>query len=252
MNWSPFQRAVLAFVVVVCVVSIAVAAWGVAKWGFSRAGADVPDRGITVNDSAEVRAKPDVAYVTLGVVTKARDAGSAAKANASKTDAVIAAIVKLGIPKSGIKTVDYSLDPEMDYDKDPSPIVGYTATNSISVKLTELDRIGTLVDTAVAAGANTVRSVSFDVQDKRKLREEALAEAVKKAESKARAIAGALGVRLGSAVSASEDVSFYGSAGMNYAPLYRARHVVASVAKTPLEPGLTKVSAQVEVVYAVR
>jgi len=251
MNWTPFQRAVLAFVVVVCVASIAVAAWGVAKWGFARAGADVPARGITVNDRAEVKAKPDVAYVTVGVVTKARDAGSAAKANASKTGAVIAAIVRLGIPKSGVKTVDYSLDPEMDYDKDPSPIVGYTASNSISVKVTELDRIGTLVDAAVAAGANTVRSVSFDVLDKTKLRQEALADAVKNAEGKARAIARALGVRLGKAVSAEEEVSFYGSAGMNYAPLYRAKRV-ASVAKTPLEPGLTKVSAQVKVVYAIK
>jgi len=248
MNWTPFQRAVLGFVVVVCVVSIAVAAWGVAKWGFARASADVPGRGITVSDSAEARAKPDVAYVTLGVVTKARDAGAAARSNAAKTSAVIGAIVRLGIPKSGIKTVDYSLDPEMDYNKDPSPIVGYAATNSISVKLTELDRIGALVDTAVGAGANTVRSVSFDVQDKSKLREKAIAEAVKKAEGKAPAIAGALGVRLGKAVSASEEVSFYRLGEANYAPMGLAR----KVARTPLEPGLTKVSAQVRVVYAIQ
>ncbi len=252
MNWSPFQRAVLAIVVVVCVVSISVAAWAVARWGFARAGADVPGRGITVSDRAEVKAKPDVAYVTLGVVTKARDAASAAKANAEKTGAVIDAMAKLGIGKSGIKTVDYSLDPEYDYDKDPSPIVGYTASNSISLKVTQLDRIGTVVDAGIAAGANTVRTVSFDVLDKTKLRQQALAEAIKNAEGKANAIARSLGTKLGEPLSASEDISFYGSAGMNYAPLYKAAKLMPSRARTPLEPGLTKVSAQVKVVYGIR
>lgn len=251
MNLSPAQKSLVTVVAVACVLSFAVAAWAVTAWGFSRARASAKQGGITVSDSAEVKADPDVAHVTLGVVTKNRDAGHAARVNADKTAAVVAAVVKLGLPKSGIRTVDYSLQPEYNYDKNPYPIVGYEARNSVSIKVTKLADIGKLIDAAIATGANSVQNVSFDVQDKTKLRQKALAEAVKKAESKARTIAHAMGADLGRPMSASEDVSYYQPSYSNYSYKYRKVALAAREA-TPISAGKTKVSAQVKIVYSIR
>ncbi len=250
MNLSPAQKSLIVVVAVVCVLSIAVAAWAVAAWGFSRAKTNTSTRGITVSDSAEVKADPDVAYVTLGVVTKNKDAGQAARVNADKTAAIVAAVTKMGLPKSGMKTVDYSLQPEYDYNRDPSPIVGYTASNAVSIRTTELAEIGKLIDAAIRAGANNVKNVSFDVQDKTKLRQRALAEAVKKADGKARTIAEAMGARIAGPLSASEYVDFYQPSYSNYRMLREASSVEA--APTPISAGKTKVSAQVKIVYSIK
>ena len=136
----------------------------------------------------------------------------------------------------------------MNWEKNPPTITGYSASNTVSVRTKDMGKIGDLIDAAIAAGANNVQGVRFDVEDKRKLRQKALALAVKKAEGKAEAIAEALGGRLGPAISASESVN-------EYAPYSRNYEVAAKVAvmpSTPIAPGETSVSAQVNVVYSIR
>lgn len=247
MTLSSTQKAILSVLVIVLLASLTVAAWGVAKWGFGRPNRAGASGGITVSDTAQVKVRPDTAFITLGVVNRDRNANAAARANAAKSTAVVAAIAKAGIPSSDIKTVDYSLDPQMNWDKNPPTITGYSASSTVSVRTKDVGKIGALIDAAIAAGANSVRGVRFDVEDKRRLRQKALALAVKKAEGKAQAIAEALGGKLGPAISASESVDEYAPYSRNYAelrPVLRAR--------TPISPGETSVSAQVRVVYSVR
>jgi uncharacterized protein YggE len=202
-----------------------------------------------VSDSAQVKAQPDTAFVTFGVVSKDKNARTAARANAAKTSAVLAAITNAGIKRSDVKTIDYSLDPEVDYDKQPTVIVGYSASNTVSVRTKDLAKLGDLVDAAVSAGANNVQGVRFTIEDQRKLRQKALALAVKKAESKARAIAGALGARLGPATSASESIDEYTPYSRN---MVMARPALRAKAATPISPGEVSVSAEVKVVYSIR
>lgn len=248
MTLSSTQKAVLVFLVLVLLASLTVAAWGVAKWGFARSAASDTTRGITVSDSAEVKAQPDTAFITFGVTNKSKNANVAARENAATSTSVIAAIAKAGIPKSDIKTIDYSLEPQMDWEKSPPKVVGYSASNTVSVRTKDMGKIGALIDAAIAAGANNVQGVRFDVEDKRKLRQKALALAVKKAEGKAQAIAEALGAKLGPAISASESVDEYAPYSRNY----RAKASFAASPSTPISPGETSVSAQVKVVYSVR
>lgn len=248
MALSTTQKAVFLVLTAVLLLSLTVAAWAVAKWGFARSGAANAPRSITVTDSAEVKVRPDTAFITLGVISKAKTAKEAAAANAGKTSAVIAAIEKAGIPKSDIRTVDYSLDPSMDWRTSPPRVVGYSASNSVRVRTRDMAKIGDLIDAAIAAGVNNVQGIKFDVEDKKALRCKALELAVGKAEGKAQAIAKALGSSLGPATSASESVDMYMPESRNYV----AKAAAAMPSETPISIGESTVSAQVKVVYSVR
>jgi len=249
MTLSNTQKAVLCVLLAVLIVSLTAAAWGIARWGFADFGKLDTDRNITVTDSAEVKSPPDTAFVTFGVVNKDKVAKNAARANAVRSTAIVAAIEKVGIPKSDIKTVDYSLEPQMNWGKNPPTITGYLASNSVTVRTKDMSKIGDLIDAAIAVGANNVQGVRFDVEDKRSLRQKALALAVKKAEGKARAIAEAMGAKLGPAISASESVDESAPYSRNYAV---AESAAKEVSQTPISPGETSVSAKVEVVYSIR
>ena len=249
MTLTNAQKAVLSVLIVVLALSLIAAACGIAKWGFARSGNLDAARGITVSDSAEVKVQPDTAFVTFGVVNKDKVARNAARLNAERSSAVVAAIVGAGIPKSDIKTVDYSLEPQMNWQKNPPIITGYMASNTVSVRTKDMGKIGDLLDAAISAGANNVQGVRFDVEDKRALRQKALALAVKKAEGKAQAIAEALGARLGPAISASESIDEYAPYSRNYEVKYR---MARPGSPTPISPGETSVSAQVKVVYSIR
>ena len=200
--------------------------------------------GITVTGSAEISVQPDIAFVTLGVSTQDVNAAAAAQSNAGKTSAVIAAVMKLGIAKADIETVGYSVSPIIDYQRNPPVTTGYSVTNQVRVRATDLTKTGAIIDTALAAGANNVQGVSFTLADDSQPRQKALAEAVRKAEAKARTIAETLHVALGKVVSASE------SSGFTPRPVEYSM-AKSEAATTPIIPGEVQVSANVTLVFAI-
>lgn len=253
MNLSTTQRTVLVVLLAALLVSFTIAALSVSKWTYSQSNRPDDTRGITVSDSAVVKVPPDTAFVTLGVTNKDKRADNASRANAAKTSAVVKAIVKAGIPKSAVTTVNFSVEPEVNYKRTPEVIVGYTASNTVQVRTKELDKLGRLIDTAIAAGANKVRGISFDVEDKRALRQKSLRLAGEKAKGKAQAIAEAVGAKLGSVTSASESVDMSEfSTPRNQVPMMGKLGMPRLVSSTPIEPGETSVSAHVEIVYSLR
>lgn len=206
-----------------------------------------PPQGITVTGTAEVQGKPDTAYVTLGVQTEDRVAAKAAQDNASKNTLVINAIVKTGVGKLDIQTVGYSVAPKVDYKANPPTTVGYTVSNEVRVKVRDLDKVGAVIDAALASGANYSQNLVFAIDDDTQLRQEALAKAARNAEAKAKAIAEALGVKLGVPMNVIE-----GGAQGPVMPLMRAMAVEAAPASTPIMPGENRISASVTVLFAVQ
>ncbi|MEN6357147.1 MAG: SIMPL domain-containing protein [Armatimonadota bacterium] len=208
------------------------------------AAADAETTGIMVTGSGEVKAQPDIAYVTLGVNTQSDDAAKAAKDNAGITNSVIAAVMKAGIAKSDIETTNYSVNPIMDYKKSPPVTVGYGVSNQIRLTIRNLARVGSIIDIGVKAGANNVQGVDFSIENDTTLRGQALVKAIAQAKSKAQAMADAAGVKLGRLVSMSE-------AG-GYAPRPMLAGLTKSeAAPTPIIPGELTVSASVTMVYAI-
>src|SRR6266481_9841780 len=132
-------------------------------------------RTIEVDGNGETRTSPDTADLDLAIDTQAKTAEEAAARNAALATKVIDALKsKLG-DKGKITTGGYSLNAQ--YDDRPNvrqTIVGYNAQNTVTVNTGALDLVGALIDSAIAAGANRVNSLSFSVKDDTKPRTEAI------------------------------------------------------------------------------
>ena len=111
-------------------------------------------QGLTAHGHGEVKVKPDIARLTAGVMTQAKDQASATQDNARRMTALMAAIKSLKIADRDIQTQGYSVDPQYDYNNGHGAILtGYQVTNSVQVTLRDLTQAGTLIDRATQAGA---------------------------------------------------------------------------------------------------
>jgi uncharacterized protein YggE len=158
---------------------------------------------------------------------------------------VIDAIVSVGISKTAITTVSYTLNPVYDNSANtPEKVVGYQAQNTIQVSITDFTLLGKTLDAAVVAGANSVQGITFtfSVSKLAALEMQALQLAVKDARTKAYATASALGVTITGPTSVSP--------GYMYRPVFQEFTATASAAQTPIQPGPQQVSATVQVTYA--
>ncbi len=200
--------------------------------------------GIIVSDTAQVKAQPDLAYVTFGVVTEAKNAGAAASANAEIAGKLMSALAGFGIPKSDVETFGYSVEPNYNYEKGSATIIGYRVSNTVRVKTKVLSKIGGLLDVGTQAGANTITGVTFTVEDDSPYRRQALALAVKKAQAKAQTMADALGVKLGKIVTAEES-----SPGPRPMETFGPARPMAVT--TPINPGQVEASASVTLTFAI-
>lgn len=152
---------------------------------------------VTVAGEAEAKVAPDTALITFSVVTQNSQAVTAQQENARKSEAVKQSVQTIAAgAKSEIKTADYSLQPEQDYGGKMPKIVGYTARNSVTVSIADLNQVGAVIDSATKAGANSVEGVSFVLREDSPAHGEALNLASRQAMAKAEAIASSLGGRV--------------------------------------------------------
>ena len=194
---------------------------------------------ITVTGSGTVTTVPNRAGFSFGVVSNARTATGALAANATDMRNVIAALVAAGVARSDIQTQGVSLSARTTDNGDT--IIGYTASNSVSATVRDLNKAGRVVDAAVAAGANQVFGPSLTRSDSSGLYRSALRGAVADARSKASAIAAASHVRLGRVRSVVEQ------SASTPVPLPAVRGAIAT--STPIEPGTQLVQATVTVEF---
>ncbi len=214
-------------------------------------------REISVSGTGTVQAEPDEAFVTLAVVTEAKDAATAQQDNAEKMQKVIKAVKSLGIPAKDIRTIGLSLNPIYSYEKcttgkcpDTRPqITGYRASNQVEIRIRDTSLISDVLDEGVKAGANSVQGVRFALSEdkQREYRLEAVKEAAGKAEADAKALAEALGVTLLKPLRASTS-SIY-QPYIVPRPFFEEVAVSEMRAATPIEKGEVTVTAQVQVVY---
>lgn len=206
-------------------------------------------RTIHVTATGTVRIKPDRLVLRLAVETTATTATSATSANAARMARVVQALVRLGIPRTRIRTTSYGLQPRYRRQEpgasDQTPtIVGYRAMNTLEVILDDITRAGSAVDEAIGAGANRVDGLSWSLQDPSAARLQALDRAMKSAHAEAETLARAAGETLGPV----QDISTSG--GMP-GPIYEGVRAAALQAVTPVEPGQLTVSATVSAVFRI-
>src|SRR5262245_43299443 len=184
---------------------------------------------------ATISVKPDLARIQFSVVTQATTAQEAADRNATQVDAVLAALRSVLGPAADLKTLSYSLFANYN---NQSVLTGYTATNTVEVKLTELSSIGKVIDTGIQAGANRVQGLQFGLKDEEPVRAQALKLATAQAKTHADAMASGVGLKTGAVVSIQE--------GATLQPVVRVG-VAAPTATTPVETGLVDVHATVTI-----
>lgn len=206
---------------------------------------------ITVSDSAEVYAKPDLALVVLSVVTEAKTVAQAMSQNTSKMNAVIDSTKEIGVNEKDLKTTSFNIFPRYDYIRSgiiPSGkrvLVGYEVTQSLQVKIRDLEKIGQILEGATDAGANQVGSLQFTIDDQDELKAQVREEAIKKARAKAKKIANELGVDLVRVVSFSESAQ---AISYDYALKSEA---MGGGAAPQIETGENKIETTVNIVFEI-
>lgn len=155
-------------------------------------------REITVEGEALKHVRPDVARLTLGVTTGPQSTAEAAlKVLTDRFDAVVARVESLGVEEDDITTTNLSLTPVYDFSAGRQQLRGFEATESITVKIRDLARVGEVLTQAAAEGVNQAGGIQFEVDDPTQLTNETEALAIEDAQDKATTLARALGVRLG-------------------------------------------------------
>ncbi|HKS41163.1 MAG TPA: SIMPL domain-containing protein [Blastocatellia bacterium] len=197
---------------------------------------------IRVTGEATVKVSPDQAQIDIGVVTQAQNAQAAASQNAQKLDATIAALRKALGSGADIKTISYSVSPNYRYPREGGQptITGYTASNIVQVKISDLTKVGPVIDTATQTGANTIHALRFTLKDEQAARAQALREAAMKARAKAEALASALNLKIQRVLHVEEGGQ------VSVPPMYaRAEMAMSANAQTPIEAGTIDVQATI-------
>lgn len=154
------------------------------------------DFTIEVVGDGMAAAAPDQAIITLGAMTEGRDVQPAQQENTKITSAIIEALTELGIPRERMQTKTYGIEPQYDYEDGKQIFRGYKVTHLLQITWDGVDGAGSVIDAAVAQGANAVTEISFAVSESEQYEEQALELAVRNAQEKAASIAGTLGVSL--------------------------------------------------------
>ena len=212
--------------------------------------ADSLFRATTFNLSAygETRVAPDMASISLGVVTDGKTAAEALAANATRMTAVMASLRKAGIADKDIQTSNLSLNPQYRYVENQAPVlIGYQVSNQATVTVRDLKRLGLAVDATVNAGANQVNGISFGLADPTSAENAAREAAVKALAAKAELYARATGYRVNRLVSLSEGGGYSAPQPM---PTFAVRAQMKD-SGTPVAGGELNVRIDVTALYEV-
>ena len=201
---------------------------------------------LNVSAQAEARRVPDVATISAGVVTQAADGNTAMRQNAEQMAKVMAAIKAAGIAEKDIQTSGISLNPQYRYVENEAPsITGYQATNTVSLKVRDITKLGKVLDSLAAQGANQINGPSFQIDQPEPVYDEARLAALKKAKDRAETYAKALDLKVRRIISISEG----GGGGFRPVPMMAMSARGQAEMDTAVSPGETEVSVSLDVVF---
>jgi uncharacterized protein YggE len=234
---SPARRRVWPLAAAAMVLCFAASAW-----------AQSLPRTITVQGMGQIAATPDVASVTIGVVTEDREPAAALAENNTAMDKLFAILKRFKVAEKDRRTSGFSVSPQSQRSNDrtgPSFIVGYRVTNQVTVKYRNLKNLGRLLTALVEDGANRINGIGFTFDDPEKLRNDARRAAVADARRRAELYAAESKSEIGRVLQITElSVAFP-------RPIVGSMATMERAAPVPVAPGEQSVSASVTVVYSI-
>ena len=213
--------------------------------------ADAMFQATTLNLSAygEVRTAPDMATISLGVMTEAKTAVEAMRQNATRMTEVVAALRRAGIAEKDIQTSNLSLSAQYRYEENKPPqLSGYQASNTVTIRVVDLAKTGAAMDAVVSVGANQIHGISFGLQDPQAAENEARRKAVQALAAKANLYAGATGHRVGRLVNLSEGGGYSAPPPMPMPTMARG-NFAKDEASTPVSGGEVVVRIDINGLY---
>lgn len=206
-----------------------------------------------VTGNGEVTSSPDRAEITVGVQTSEPSVQVAQEKGNQIIKKITDDVVSLGVEKSDIKTINYSLYPNYDYRTGNQKITGYALNVSLQIKIKDFSKINQVVDSATRNGANQVGGVNFTLSEdkQRELETQVREQAITRAKEKAETLSKLAGVRLGKIVNVSENNQ---NGGPTPILMYAKDAAVgagggSSAPTTNVEPGSTTFSMSVTLSY---
>lgn len=164
---------------------------------------------VSVSGDGSVMVEPDAASVSIGVNTVNANLAEAQAQNNSIITEVLKALKAAGIADKDIQTSSFNVNLIQNYDNNgmPGEITGYQVNNQLNVTVRDLDKLGEVLETAIAKGANSIYGITFMVTDSSAAESQARKLAVADATKKAQELAGASGATLGRIITISETAS---------------------------------------------
>jgi uncharacterized protein len=202
---------------------------------------------VVTTGTAVVRQAPDRAFLVLATELHASQPSGAQQQAAQAMTSVRQKLKAAGVADEAVKTLSYTLREEFDYVNNRRTSRGYVASNTIELRIDQIDQVGRLLDVAVQSGATTVSDIRFDLKDRDAAERQALRLAVADARSRAEAIAAGAGRSLGPIVRIDEQGPHF--------PIPRPTMMAAraeAMPDTPITPGEIEVRASVTLTVALQ
>ncbi|MEM9734110.1 MAG: SIMPL domain-containing protein [Pseudomonadota bacterium] len=233
---------------------IAVGALAVSFTSMAQAAEPKPGR-IDVSATASAAVAPDMAVMDLSVLREADTAAEALSANNAAMAEVLASLKEAGIADKDLQTSNFNIQPRYFYPKrlksgeqEPPRIVGYQVSNSLTVRLRDLTKLGGVLDRTVRLGVNSGRQVRFTNDNPDAAREQARKNAMAKAMAKAKTLAEGAGVKVGRVLAISER----GAARPRPIARMAAARVARTEAAVPIASGENSYAITVNVSFEIQ
>jgi len=222
----------------------------------------VAKNNIIVSATGEVYAKPDLALLIFSVKTEGETVAEAMTENSGDMNAIIALVKAMGVEEKDLKTTSFNIYPRYEYrekDKEMGPypigsegervLVGYEITQSLEVKVKNIEKIGDIIQGATGAGANQVGSLRFTIDDEDEFKKQAREDAIQSAKDKAKELADQLGVKLVRITNFSESGTVPGLSYYDYA--LKGIAVSGEESAPQIETGENKIQVSVSITYEI-
>jgi uncharacterized protein YggE len=205
---------------------------------------------IMVSGEGEATIAPDIAILSLSVMREAKSARAALDANNDAMAAVIAAMKASGIADRDLQTTGMQITPRYNYpqnndDNQQPELVAYQVTNTVSVRVRDIDKTGEILDKAVTLGVNQGGGITFTNDDPSAVITEARKKAVADAVAKAKTLAEAAGVSVGKVLKITDQ---------NIAPRPMPMNAKAFAARdsVPVQPGENSYHVHVNITFEIK
>ena len=212
--------------------------------------------GFWVNGKGEITVTPNLATVSLGVETMETNVADAQAEASDGMKKIMKSLADSGINQKDIQTGAFYITQRINWNSYQSSIIGYTVTNMLTVKIRDMNKVGDIIDSAIAAGGDIIRmdNLTFSVEDPSEIYQQAREKATANARDKAEQYARLLGVKLGAPTYVSESTQqsnpyYYGNNVGNYYSGNMTTPTVTDSSDSSISPGQNTITLNITVAY---